>query len=249
MSENKTIKDFVIEKIKSGQAKMKPKWHFVLKAVLFILGIILITLTILYLISFIIFSLNQTGAIFAPSFGLRGFGIFMASLPWVLILVSGIFIIILEILVKHYSFAYKKPIFYSVLGILILVLAGGFIISRSGFHQKFFRDARNFKLPLAGPLYREFGMKKFDDIHIGTIVKINEKSFVLENNRGEMLSVNILSNTRLSVDLDLKEGDLVMVVGRRNGDIVDAFGIRKADDQMMMFERGAIMNRPPAPLE
>src|SRR3989344_577393 len=94
-----SIKDAVLAKIKSGQAKMKPRWHFVLKDALFAMGSVIVALTLLYLLSFVIFVLHRNGAWFAPSLGLRGAREFFFALPWLLILTMAVFAGILEILV------------------------------------------------------------------------------------------------------------------------------------------------------
>jgi hypothetical protein len=53
-SEN-SISNNIEQAIKSGQVKMRPRWHFVLKTVLAISGGLFVLLTILYLASLIIF--------------------------------------------------------------------------------------------------------------------------------------------------------------------------------------------------
>ena len=110
-NQEKSIKNKVLEAIKSGQVKMRPRWYFILKTILVALGIVMIFLTLLYLISFIIFILRITGIWFAPAFGFEGYGIFLFSLPWLLVIISVLFAIILEVLVKRYSFAYRHRLY------------------------------------------------------------------------------------------------------------------------------------------
>ena len=45
------IKKQITEAIKSGSLAMRPRWHFIFRTVLVILGMILMGLTILYLMS------------------------------------------------------------------------------------------------------------------------------------------------------------------------------------------------------
>jgi len=66
---NNSIKADVLKAIKDGQVKMRPKWQFITKAALLIVGVVLVALTILYLVSFIVFVLRQTGLLFVPGFG------------------------------------------------------------------------------------------------------------------------------------------------------------------------------------
>ena len=124
---NNTLQETLLAKIKEGQMVMRPRWHFVLKAVLGILGMIILAMAALYLISFILFALREAGLLFIPGFGFHGVGVFLFSLPWILILVSLIFIFLLELLVKRYAFGYRKPLLYSLFGVLGLVVLGSIL--------------------------------------------------------------------------------------------------------------------------
>ncbi|MEA3344458.1 MAG: hypothetical protein U9Q16_02140, partial [Patescibacteria group bacterium] len=118
----------ITDKIKVNEIKMRPKIYFILKSILIVLIILFFAFFALYLISFIVFSLKATGVWFLPKFGFGGIFIFFKSLPWLLILIAAILIIILELFVKRFSFAYRKPLIYSISGIIILNLLGSFVI-------------------------------------------------------------------------------------------------------------------------
>lgn len=232
---NNKIKEIVLAKIKSGQAKMKPRWHFILKSVLLISGIIILSIALFYLASFILFVLRQTGVLFAPAFGLRGIGAFFISLPWILILISIIFVAVLEILVKQYSFAYRKTLLYSLGAIIIFVAAGGWIMFASGMHQNMLERAMNDKLPVAGPFYKELGFSQPKDIYVGEIEEIIENGFKLKSRQGEQFKIIAFPETRFPFGADFGEGDMVMVFGnRKNGDI-QAIGIHRIGDKNRSF--------------
>src|ERR1019366_7165464 len=95
--EKKTVEGNVFAAIHSGQVKMRPRWRFILETVLLGVGSIIVLLTLLYLVSFILFVLHESGAWFVPVFGLPGWVAFFHRLPWVLIGLAIIFIFILEI--------------------------------------------------------------------------------------------------------------------------------------------------------
>jgi hypothetical protein len=223
--EKKELRDQVLSAIKSGHVKMRPKWHFVLRAALFATGAILLFLVLLYLVSFIIFSLRQTGVWFVPLFGSRGWFVFFRLLPWLLVLLAIIFAGILELLVRHYSFAYRKPLLYSVVGIVVIVAIGG--VLTFPLHRAPFRSARENSLPFAGPLYRGFGLQRFNDVHRGTVTAISTDGFILEDVGGETSSVMITPRTHLPLGSDFETGDLVIVFGNQSGTVVDAFGAQK----------------------
>lgn len=228
-----TLRDKVLDAIHSGRVKMRPRWHFVLKTILAISGTAIVLLALLYLASFILFILRQTGVWFVPAFGFRGVVTFLFSLPWLLILISVIFVVILEILVRRYAFAFRRPLLYSVLGIVLFVILGSFVVARTSFHRGVFRYAQSHQLPVAGPLYREFGMHRMRQVHPGTIRELTDQGFILENPSGETLVIVISPQTRLPFGFDFGEGDAVVVFGERDNDTVRAAGIRKIDEHVM----------------
>jgi len=105
----------VLGAIKSGEAKMRPRWHFVMRAALIMIGGIIVFLFTVYLVSFLCISFGKR------AFGLRrrwfrGWRSFFISFPWILFIFSVIFAVILGILVKRYalSIAIHSYIFWPV---------------------------------------------------------------------------------------------------------------------------------------
>ncbi len=230
-----SIKEKVMEKITQGSVAMRPRWQFVLKAALAVAGTLVVFVVLLYLASFILFVLRQNGMWFAPGFGFRGVFVFLRSLPWVLIFVSLIFVAIVEVLIRRYAFAFRRPLAYSMLGVLIVTVAGSFFIAETRLHRGLYERARVGGLPVAGPLYREFGMHRFRDIHPGTIASTTNDGLIIVTPRGETVTVQITPQTRFPFGFDVGEGDGVVVMGEREGDVVRAFGIRGVDNP---FELG-----------
>ncbi len=190
---NKSVKEEVLAAIKSGQIKMRPKWHFLLKAALAGVGGLIIILALLYLGSFIVFVMRQTGVWDVPGFGLNGWFVFLVSLPWVLVLLLIIFILLLEILVRRYSFAYRSPLFFSALFIVFIVLIGGYVVGRTPLHGRLLEYAERNMLPVAGPLYTQFGHQRFNNIHRGVIVGAKPPdSFLIKTRRNEILTIILI---------------------------------------------------------
>ena len=227
--EQSPIKAKILAAIESGKVTMRPRWHFVLQATLVICGLVIVLLALLFLTSFIIFSLRQTGVWFTPSFGYRGIGLFLTSLPWLLIGLTIVFIVILEILVKKYSFAYRQPLLYSALGLVLIVTLGGIAVARTPFHSGIMRQAREHHFPIAEPFYGDLGMMKPSGVHAGNIEEVTEGGFVLNSRRGESINIIVTPDTQLPSGYDLLEGDMVVVIGERDDDTVQALGIREIE--------------------
>ena len=219
----------VLEAINTRRICMRPKWHFVLKATLKALGAIILLLSLVYLASFILFALRQTGVLFVPLFGFRGWFAFLLALPWVLLFCMLLFVVILEILVRRYAFAYRKPMLYSGLGIVALVLITGTLVERTHLHQRLFMAAQHQGLPMMmGPMYRAFGDQRFRNINRGVVTTVITQGFTMQNRREEILTVVISPATRLEPSTVFAPQDMVVVFGDRDDqNVIQALGIRK----------------------
>ncbi|HEX3095802.1 MAG TPA: hypothetical protein VHQ20_01645 [Patescibacteria group bacterium] len=225
--QKKSIQDNVLAAIKAGQVHMRPKWHYVLQTVLLVAGLILVFLASLFVGSFILFMLHQNGTWFAASFGGRGIRELFATLPIIFVLVAIVFIILVQILVRHYAFAYGKPMLYSVLAVLIIVVGGSFLIEQSHFHEGLFQEAREYKLPLAGSFYRQFGENENARVTPGVIIDEFDNGFTMEDPHEETVTIIITPNTAFPAGSDLEVNDHVIVLGNRKDDNILAEGIRK----------------------
>ncbi len=231
--EEKSIIDNVISQIKSGDTKMKPKWHFVLKTTLFAISTIFVSITLLYIVSLVIFILRKTGVIFVPLFGLKGLSVFMLSLPWILIILGIAFVIVLEILIKHYSFTYRRPLLYSLLGIVIIMSVGGVLVFKARIHDSLLKYAEDTKIPMIKSFYREYGLQKLNNVYIGNIKEMFIDGFIMNDSHNEDVVVIITKNTTLPLNTDLEEGDDVVVLGELNGEVIEALGVRMLNERMI----------------
>lgn len=215
---------------------MHPRWYFVLKAALAFTGTVFIVLTLLYLMSFIVFILRHNGVLLVPSFGLRGMQVFLLSLPWLLITLSVVFLIILELLVKQYAFAYRRPLVYSICGMLLLVTAGGLVIAMTPLHPGLFQQAREDKLPFAGPFYRQFVNQRLNDVHKGVLLEFVNDGFFIRNYYQEKLRVIVRPSTQFPYEQEFSVGEWVLVFGQRQDGTIEALGVRKIDDLIEHFK-------------
>ena len=231
--QKKTLKDSILAAIDAGQVTMKPRWHFVAKAVLLVVGIVFTGLALLYLSSFIFFMLYQTGLWFVPDFGSRGLKDFLFDFPWLLVLLAGIMVVLLQILVKKYSFSYGRPLLYSVLAILLLVILGGFALSLTPVHRALFHQARNANLPLAGGFYMQYGMPGLNSkVFQGQITDLASDGIIILTPRNEVLTVTATPDTILRSKAGFDVGDKILVVGDKNGSLIWAYGIREFDEDI-----------------
>lgn len=238
------LKKNILSAIETGRAVMRPRWHFVLKAALIASGAILVGLTALYVVSLALFVLRETGVLFVPGFGFRGVVSFILAAPWLLLFITVPFIVILELLVRRYPFAYRKPVLLTTLGVAALTLAGSYAFEEvTEMHEQFSGYAEEGELPLVGGLYQRYEMLELEDIHRGVVTELHERGFSMENRR-ETLDVLVDGDTEFSGDIRPEEGDHVVVLGEREDDTVYAEGIRLVPEGRWSSPRGEREERP-----
>jgi hypothetical protein len=221
-----SIRDNVLKSIEAGKVHMRPRWHFVLHAILMIVGTALLVLTIIYLTSFIIFTLRQTGALAAPGFRPGGYLLLLESIPWVIFIVAIIFLVLLGILVKKYSFGYHKPLLYTTAGIIALAVVGGIVVEMTPLHRGLFRIAEENHLPVAGRMYRSFGQHHIDDVTIGEITELLDEDYKILEREGEPVIVDVSDDTKLEPGVVYKIGDTIIIFGKRDDGTINAEGVR-----------------------
>ncbi|MFA7309431.1 MAG: hypothetical protein WC050_00850 [Candidatus Paceibacterota bacterium] len=233
MNDDTSFKQSVMQRIAKGSIQMRPRWHFVLLSTLFAVGVLIFLLALMYAVSLLVFFLHQSGAWFAPSFGARGWFSFFRSLPWLLVLLLGVFVIVLEVLVRRYSFVYKKSLLTSVLVLFAAVLFGGFAVSQTPLHRQLTLFARHGVLPpFIGDLYRPPFRLRSDDVFDGVIVATTSHGVVMSDEEDDATtSVIIGPHTRLPYGANFTPGDRIIVVGDRDDDVIEAFGIREVENE------------------
>ena len=218
-----------MDAIHSGRVRMRPRWKFVLSGALAGLGAIILLFTLLFIASFAIFTLRQSGALFVPVFGMRGLFAFFAALPLILIVLLVLFVVVLEVLVRRYRVGYRTPLLVSVVAILLIVVLGGYAIERTRIHEELSQQARGpGGLPAPFQMMYGPGAQRVPDIYHGTIVAMIPGGFLLADENGAGTTTILIDpSTRLPLGDGFGTGDQVVVFGEESSGTVHAIGVRE----------------------
>lgn len=226
-----SVSDSVIAGIKCGEVKMRPRWYFTALTVLVCLSAIAALLILLFVASFIIFTLQETGVWLAPDFGLGGWYAFFASLPWFMVALLLLAFLILQALVRQYSPAYRAPLVYSGVAIALVALAGGYALVQTPLHMDllgFAQATSSGSSYLIGPLYRRYEFHDYGTIHRGTVVGARGANFVIYLLNGQTSTVVETAGTWLEPGFSLENGEQVVVFGPEDASgTIHAAGIRE----------------------
>jgi low affinity Fe/Cu permease len=230
--EPKAIINKILDKVKSGQIKMRPSSYFVLKTILAVAVILIVAASVLFLISLIFFNLKASGVWYLPRFGFPALGPYIRLLPWVLILAVGVLVLVLEVLAKRFSFVYKRPLVYSLIAIALLVFMGSFILDKTPLHLSIFSSQED---PLKNPFYRDIGMMQEKGIYRGTVLEILEQGFTIETLEDSEIEILIDKDTKLIHREGLEKEDSVVVFGEEKEGKVRAKGVLEINDNLQDF--------------
>jgi hypothetical protein len=222
------IHNDVMRRIREGEASMRPRWHFILLSTLAALGAVIAFLAIVFVSSLLIFFLRESGALYLPGFGGRGWWDLLRSLPFSILILILLFVLVLEVLVRRYSFVYKKPLLASVLAILALIAVGSIALAQTPLHGQLVTLARHGYLPPPlNALYKPpFGMHP-EDVYPGTIVAVVERGVIIAERGYGTTTVYISPRTRLPEGQNFIIGDRVVIIGDQAASgTIEAYGIR-----------------------
>ncbi len=218
------VEEKVLETIKGGKAKMRPKWYFVLQAVLVAAVGVVLFLCLIFIVSFIIFALHESGAWFARDFGFSGWYLFLQSLPLILVFLSLLFALAIAIFAWRYAFIYHRPMLYLLVIIAGLPAVAGFLIIPASLHYAIINYAAEDHIPFINGFY-ELEESIPSAVHRGQIVSFLENGFILRDSDGETTTVILVPTSSFGM---LGVGDPVVVFGNSDASrTIHPFGVKK----------------------
>jgi len=221
--------DEIIDTIKSGGTKMRPRWYFVARALLVAIVAILLFSIILFVATFIIFALQENGGFFATNFGPGGWSVFLQSLPWSLLLLSLALILTLWILLRRYPVIYHQPFLYMLLILIVVISLACLFVSASVIHGGIFRYVSRNQVPMVTGVY-EFETAPAGGVYRGQIMTMVPGGFILGNALGQTSTVLMTSEASSELN-DVDSGDYIILFGHGVATAtIEASGLEKIVD-------------------
>jgi hypothetical protein len=221
------FREQVLEKINSGKVSMHSKAYLIWRAAFWILALVILAAAAVFSGSFVIFALRASGVWDLPQFGGHGLQEFLAYFPWLFILAVLLLIWLMEVLARKYSLAYRIPVSYLILTGVIFIAAGSLAVFATPLHQKLYESANEDRLPLVGGVYRFFGQDHPDDFYVGDVQAASGTIYSIVTREGFPATIVANSHTVFSGDPNINAGDCIEAVGEENGNIVNAYNIKK----------------------
>lgn len=233
-SQQNNIKNQILDKIKSGEVNMKPKFYFKLRLIALIVTIFLTFILSITLVSYVLFSISIGGGMSLLGFGAKGIYHFFMALPWFILLLDVLLIVFLDWLLKSFRFGYNSSVLFLFVVTLVSITALASIINSTSFHKNLMYKAENNNLPVAGSFY--IGLRKShgnQGMFRGEIVSIEGTStiyikhndFDIDDN-DKIIRIIVPINTDIT-SFPLNIGDNIFIAGDVIDDEIRAYGLHK----------------------
>ena len=220
MNDNQTkdsIQQAVLDKVRAGKVHRRPRSYFIIRIVATIIVSALLLITSAFVISFILFSLHESGEQFLLGFGLHGIEVFFILFPWVPALFTIALLFLFEWLLQGFKFGYRIPLLNIFLGIVGISVVLGVLINFTPLHTTLLGFADKKELPIIGDSYEHiFDSHEGEGVCQGIVTSVSQDSFVVyhddhDRDRDDgMFTVKISPSSALTLP---RVGDVVLVFG------------------------------------
>ena len=223
------IQNGVLEKIRAGQVRMRPRAYFIARLTLTVLVAVLALVISTFVISFVFFSLHESGERFLLGFGNKGILTFLLLFPWASLLLDIVVLFVLEWLLQSFKFGYRISLLMIFLGIFACSTILGILVTLTPLHGALLNQADQGLLPVLGEMYESIRDSHADrGIFRGSIRSIQGNKIVLVHDDRDHDSDDGIQTIILpSKYPSLKVGDRVYVFGSLSGGVIQAQGIKK----------------------
>jgi hypothetical protein len=136
------LENSIMGKIKSGQVKLKSKYVFLAEKLGLGTAFALSVLLSVLFFNLIFFYLKETDNLKYLSFGKFGVFAFLESFPYLLVIAFVVLIILSGYLLTRSDVSYKKPFGYLAIGMVVLIMVFGGILTYTNLGQGFEKQAR-----------------------------------------------------------------------------------------------------------
>ncbi|HTE48938.1 MAG TPA: hypothetical protein VK675_03470 [Candidatus Paceibacterota bacterium] len=226
---NNDFKNRILEKVHKKEILMYPKIYFIVRLILAGLISIAAFFLLIFSLSFVFFSIQESGRQFLLGFGIQGIITFMILFPWVMIIFTAILFFLLEWILRHFKFAYQLPVVRIFIYSLFVTIFASILFTLTPIHLTFLKKADVDELPIIGGIYESIhDSAKDKGVIRGNVYSIQNNSLILSHNDNDKDADDGTWNVIFPAGFDLAKfrvGEKVYVAGKIDGNNIYAYGI------------------------
>ncbi len=223
------IQQNVLARIRGGAAHMHSRSYFVGRVAVTITAAILSLSLSTFVLSFILFSIHESGEQFLLGFGTRGAATFIGLFPWVPLMVDITLWFLLEWLLQGFKIGYR----FSLLSIFLVLLVSStvlaVVVNLTPLHGMLLNRADRGQLPIIGGMYESIrDSHQAQGIFRGTVTLIDGNTIVIthddtDHDRDDGTQTVVVPDGQAST---ISVGSREYVFGSFDGRVVQAYGVQ-----------------------
>ena len=128
---NQELKDRILSQIRDGKVAMRPRAYFAAQVAALVVVALAALVVSVFIFNFIVFSIRINHVDSLLGFGPGGWLAFVTFFPWTLLVLDVLLVLVLEWLVRKFSWGYKVPALYLLAGLLALTFVTGALVDRA----------------------------------------------------------------------------------------------------------------------
>lgn len=212
----------VMAKIKEDNIQVQPKWQFLMGSFLLSFGMLSATVLSIYLISVSWYRLRAHSSMQYLMFGSDGHEAFLATFPWIFLLLSIISLYMGVRIIKKFDVSYKIKWQFWLAGLILGVVVAGVWIDMMGVNRALENQV------MTEPLYVKYNQSQ--DWYKGEISQVQSRRMTVTTmDSGHVVQVKWSEQTKLPLGSEFKQGHWVIMVGDWRGEYFEADGIEKVN--------------------
>ena len=223
------IKTNVLELIREGKIHPHSRAYFAVRFIATILVALLALGVSVFVVSFIFFSIHESGEQFLLGFGRQGLFTFLILFPWTSLVLDLVILLLLEWLLQGFKFGHRISLLMIFVYVFILSSIIGLLINFTPIHRTLLKLADRGELPLIGEVYESLhNSHTSQGVFKGSVSSINGNMIVITKNDLDLDGDEITRTITLPPNSpSLNIGDNVYILGSASGTSVEVVGIQK----------------------
>lgn len=219
----------VLERLHREKISMHSRAYFGIRLVLLaLLSIIALSLSA-FVLSFIVFSIQQSGQQFLLGFGAQGVRTFVTLFPWTSLVFDIAVLFVLEWLLQSFRFGYRFSLFNLFVAVMVASGTLALIVNATPLHRALLDRADRGELPIVGQMYEDIRASHTQQgIFRGTVSTVQGNSVVITHNDLDRDSDDGTRTILLPPGSPaVHVGERVYVLGTPQGEQIEAYGIEQ----------------------
>jgi hypothetical protein len=236
MNQEPDIKRKILEKIGHGEVRKRSRVYFIAQIVVAVMLFVIALALSVFVLSFAIFSMHESGEQFLLGFGWQGIMTFISLFPWAFLIIDVLLFILIEWLSRRFKFGYRISVLRALFGILVLAIVGGVIINFTPLHATLLQMANHNELPVIGEWYEGiYASHAGQGVFRGTVSSIQGNEFIIFHDDKDHDADDGMWTVVAPAGFDmtsLSGGERVYVAGGTTSGVIQAYGIGQLSGDM-----------------